>query len=141
MTDEWRSAPPAAPLTGSEQFHGLSANVADFWRFAMSDLRMNNVRGYVAEFLVARAVGASGTRVEWDSYDVMTPEGIKIEVNSSAYLQVWDQRRPSRISFGGLTGRTWTPQGGESPEAAYNADIYVSACRPRRHTRCTTRST
>lgn len=93
----------------------------------MSDLRMNNVRGYLAEFLVARAVGALGPRLEWDAYDVRAPDGTKIEVKSSAYLQVWDQRRPSRIVFSGLRGRTWTPQEGEALEATYNADVYVFA--------------
>lgn len=112
-------------MDGSEQFAGLDSTVRDFWRFAMSDLRMNNVRGYLAEFLVSRAIGASGPRVEWDAYDVLAPDGTKIEVKSSAYLQVWDQRRPSRIVFTGLVGRTWTPQGGETPEATFNADVYV----------------
>src|SRR3954470_18321824 len=51
--------PPAARvLSGAESFHGLDASVLDFWRFAMNDLRTNNVRGYLAEFLVARAVGS-----------------------------------------------------------------------------------
>lgn len=124
---EWFSAPPAIPLTGSEPLSGTDATVHDFWRFAMSDLRMNNVRGYLAEFLVAKAVGATGQRIEWDAFDVLTPDGTRIEVKSSAYLQVWDQRHPSRIVFTGLTGRTWSPQAGEAPTATYNADIYVFA--------------
>lgn len=58
---EWFSAPEAPTLTGAEELHGVDgAQVVDFWRFAMSDLRMNNVRGYFAEYLVARAVGATG---------------------------------------------------------------------------------
>ncbi len=125
MDDEWFSAPSIEPLNGSEGFVGVDATVQDFWRFAMSDLRMNNVRGYLAEFLVARAVGAGGTRVEWDAYDVRAPDGTRIEVKSSAYMQVWDQRAPSRIVFTGLKGRTWTPQDGESSEATFNADVYV----------------
>lgn len=125
MTKQWFSAPPPRALAGTDQFKGSNATVGDFWSYAMSDLRVNNVRGYLAEFLVARAVGATGSRVEWDAYDVLAPGGIKIEVKSSAYLQVWDQWRPSRIVFTGLTGRTWTPQTGESPEASYNADVYV----------------
>lgn len=127
MTHEWTwtSAPAATPLNGSEPFNGVNATVTDFWRYAMSDLRMNNVRGYLAEFLVSQAVGATGTRVEWDAYDVETTSGIKVEVKSSAYLQVWDQRQLSRIVFTGLTGRTWSPQGGESAEATLNAEVYV----------------
>ncbi|MGH8526160.1 MAG: hypothetical protein ACREXY_18730 [Gammaproteobacteria bacterium] len=121
----WFSAPPTATLSGVERFVGCDADVKDFWAFAMSDLRMNNVRGYLAEFLVAKAVDAPGGRVEWDAYDVRSPEGIKIEVKSSAHLQVWDQRRLSRIIFTGLRGRTWTPQDGESFEATFNADVYV----------------
>jgi len=73
---------------------------------------VNNVRGYLAEFLVARAVDATLPRTEWDAFDVLTPDGVKVEVKSSAYLQVWDQRRFSRIVFTGLRGRTWTPQDG-----------------------------
>lgn len=124
---EWFSAPAATPLTGAEPLTGTDATVSDFWRFAMSDLRMNNVRGYLAEFLVAKAVGAVGQRIEWDAFDVLMPDGTRIEVKSSAYLQVWDQRKPSEIRFTGLTGRTWTPQEGESEAATFNADVYVFA--------------
>ncbi|MGO4599481.1 hypothetical protein [Terrabacter sp. 2RAF25] len=125
MGDEWFSAPPAVPLTGDERFTGCEASVSDFWRFAMSDLRMNNVRGYLAEFLVARAVGTALPRTEWDAFDVLTPDGVKVEVKSSAYLQVWDQHRLSRIVFTGLRGRTWTPRSGEATDATFNADVYV----------------
>lgn len=127
MTDEWLR--PRAPqrLNGDEQFGGLDATVRDFWSYAMSDLRMNNVRGYLAEFLVARAVGATGQRVEWDAFDVLTPEGVRIEVKSAGYLQAWDQRKPSRISFGSLKGRVWTSTDGESPDPTLNADVYVFA--------------
>ena len=70
---------------------------------------MNNTRGYLAEFLVANAVGAFGPRIEWDAYDIITPEGIRIEVKSSAYLQAWKQAGPSKIVFSGLSGKTWDP--------------------------------
>ena len=93
----------------------------------MSNLATNNVRGYLAEFFVAKAVGATGARVEWDAFDVQTPEGIKVEVKSAGYLQAWRQRRLSRISFGSMKGRTWTPEDGESPEPTLNADVYVFA--------------
>src|SRR5690349_14432789 len=111
MTNEWTTVPPITPLRGNERFVGVDAKVSDFWAFAMSDLKMNNVRGYLAEYLVAKATGASGNRVEWDAYDVLAPDETKIEVKSSAYLQAWAQRGVSRISFGGLRSRTWTPEG------------------------------
>jgi hypothetical protein len=101
----------------------------DFWRFALPDLRMNNARGYVAEFLVAQAVGATGPRVEWDTYDVLAPDQTRIEVKSSAYLQLWDQRQLSRISFAGLRGHVLDPHAATrmSAEATLNADVYVFA--------------
>ncbi len=85
---------------------------------------MNNVRGYLAKFLVARAVGAVGTRIEWDAYDVLAPDGSRIEVKSSAYLLVWEQRSLSRIVFTGLRRRAWNTEG-IAADATYNADVYV----------------
>ena len=81
---------------------GTDAKVVDFWRFALSNLRMNNARGYLAEFLVAKAVGSTGLRIEWDPYDVLAPDGTTIEVKTSAYLQAWDQYKLSTIQFTGL---------------------------------------
>lgn len=51
MTDEaaWLRPGPAATLLGSERFVGLDATVADFWRWAFSDLRDNTTRGILAE--------------------------------------------------------------------------------------------
>jgi hypothetical protein len=72
-----------------------------------------------------KAVGANGRRAECDAYDVLSPTNVRIEVKSSAYVQAWDQRRPSRIVFTGLTGRTWSPREGGSPEQTYNADVFV----------------
>ncbi len=115
------------PLSGAEAFTGIDATVLDFWRFAMSDLQVNNVRGYLAEFLVAQAVGSTSKRVEWDAYDVITPDAITVEVKSSAYLQAWTQSAPSKITFSGLKSRAWTPNTGYADEATYNADVYVFA--------------
>ena len=91
----------------------------------MSDLRTNNLRGYLAEFLVAEAVGAKQRRVEWDAFDVTTPTGVTIEVKASGYLQAWAQRKHSTITFSGLRAKTWTPQTGYAPQPSYNADVYV----------------
>ncbi|MGY1988044.1 hypothetical protein ACI792_17640 [Blastococcus sp. SYSU DS0669] len=100
----------------------------DFWAWALSDLRANTVRPMLAEFLVAQALGAeSRPRIEWDAYDVVTPDGIRVEVKSSAYVQAWAQARPSSIRFGGLNGRTWDETAGYATSATYNADVYVFA--------------
>lgn len=68
---------------------GDLATVGEFWRWAMSDLLGNRVRGLLAEFIVGRLLGddtLSHPRMEWDSYDLLY-RGHKIEVKSSAYTQ------------------------------------------------------
>jgi hypothetical protein len=112
-----------SPLTGQEPFDGLDATVLDFWRWAMSDLRVNNVRGYLAEFLVGKAVGSTGIRIEWDSYDVTAPDGTKIEVKTTGGIQAWEPAHPAQPKWSGLRTRTWTPTDGYAAEDSYNADV------------------
>lgn len=92
----------------------------------MSDLRTNNVRGYLAEFLVARAVGSAGRRVEWDAWDVTAPTGTRIEVKASGYLQSWSQTKLSTPSYHVAAAYSWdSATGASSTEQAFNADVYV----------------
>jgi len=120
--------PPTRLLEGDEPIVGTPGSVRDFWAWCLSDLRGNTVRPMLAEFLVAQALGASHRpRIEWDAYDVVTPEGITVEVKSSAYVQAWEQARPSTITFGGLNGRTWDAALGHADAATYNAAVYVFA--------------
>ncbi len=77
------------PLEGSQQF-SFGPTVLEFWQWAMSDVRMNTVRGYLAEFMVARATGdARKARIEWAPFDVFTRDGARVEVKASGYLQSW----------------------------------------------------
>lgn len=128
MTD-WLEPSLADPLDGSEAFGGADLSVADFWRWAFSDLRENIVRGVLAEFLVARAVGdPTPARRAWDAYDVTTPDGTRIEVKSSAYLQSWRQKKLSRIVFTGLSARAFSYETNAlEAEPSYRADVYVFA--------------
>ena len=119
---------------GTETFRNGSAelkfNLQDFWCWSTSDLLSNMTRGILAEFLVATALGVptSGAREPWASYDLQTPDGIKIEVKSCAYLQSWGQRKPSRISFSIPTTRSWDAETNEyGTERARQADAYVFA--------------
>lgn len=58
----------------------------------------------------------------------MTPEGIKIEVKSAAYLQAWEQRKLSRIGFTGLSARLLDEElGNYAGDRMYNADVYIFA--------------
>lgn len=120
--------PPLDPLNGDERFLGVEATVTDFWRFALPDVTTNNVRGWLAEYLVWRAIGVDRpVRVEWDAFDVLWGE-IRIEVKSSAYLQRWAQRGPSALTFSGLRGKLLDAETNRyADEATYNADVYVLA--------------
>lgn len=78
----------------------MNANIQDFWKRWFSNLLTNNLRGILAEYLVASSLWVTQQpRVEWDAYDVISPEWITIEVKSSAYVQWWEQKKPSKISF------------------------------------------
>ncbi len=113
---------------GDEQVHrageALGVSVLDFWRWSASDLLSNATRGIFAEFIVAYALCGSveGVRTEWDAFDVKTPEGIKVEVKSAAYIQSWEQERHSAIIFGIQPTRAW----GET-EFRRHSDVYVFA--------------
>ncbi|MGY1662306.1 hypothetical protein ACI78Q_13895 [Geodermatophilus sp. SYSU D00705] len=127
MTTSWGALPDPRILTGDEPIRGADTTLRDFWAWGYSNLRANTVRPLLAEYLVARAVGADlRPRVEWDSYDVLTPDGLRLEVKSGAYLQAWEQPRLSAITFGGLRARV--PSGDSwTADSTYNADGYVFA--------------
>jgi hypothetical protein len=124
----------AVPLDGSERFIGLDATVAEFWRWAFSDLRDNTTRGILAEFLVAKAVGDERSlRVGWANFDVQAPDGTAIEVKCSAYLQSWPQQRPSKLVFGRLIGREFDAAlNVYSVDARVRADVFVFAVQTQR---------
>jgi len=99
------SAIETAKKTGKEPFilngEKLPFDVSTFWQWSSSELLGNALRGVLAEFIIASALGITEKpREEWDAYDLITPRGLKIEVKSSAYLQSWEQTKLSKIIFG-----------------------------------------
>jgi hypothetical protein len=118
--------------TGAEPFVSSGAplgfHLLEFWQWAASDLTSNALRGVLAEYLVAKALGAAdGVRAEWDSCDLRT-ETVAVEVKSAAYLQTWFQTKPSQISFDIAPKCGWdatTNVTGTVPERA--ANVYVFA--------------
>ena len=79
-------------------------SLVDFWTWSASDLLNNVTRGHLAEFIVAKSLGAAdGVRIVWSAYDLLMPVGrgkdLKVEVKSSAYLQGWEQDKFSLIQF------------------------------------------
>ena len=90
--------PESQPMSGEEWIARADARLRDFWAWSLSDLRTNPVRPMLVEFLVARALGAADRpRTEWDAYDVLTPDGIRVEVKSGASLQAWAQASLSKV--------------------------------------------
>ena len=126
--NEDRIAPIDVPLLSGAEEILPGVTVRDFWAWALGDLRLNANRGMLAQFLVARALGDERPRDDgWGNFDVLTPEGIKVEVKSSGYLQSWRQSRRSRIVFSGLKALSWDDEGGYGAEPEYRADVYVFA--------------
>lgn len=124
----------AQPRHGAEPLHAdghpLSHTILDFWRWSLSDLLSNATRGILAEFIVATALAIPLTqaRDEWAPFDLVTPEGIKVEVKSAAYIQSWHQQKPSVIQFGVSRKRGWDAAlNVQEGEARRHADVYVFA--------------
>lgn len=119
--------------TGEEPFHTggrqLGFELRSFWSWACSTLSGNALRGLIAEYLVAQAVGAAdGVRTEWDACDVVTRDGTRIEVKSSAYVQSWKQAKLSTISFDIGMKRGWDAVTNTmATVASRSADVYVFA--------------
>lgn len=120
-------------MTGDEPFRAgstvLGFDLLGFWQWSCSDLVSNATRGVLAEYIVARALGiVEGVRDEWAAYDLITPEGIKIEVKSAAFLQAWHQEKSSSISFRTPKTKAWNSETNAlSDTARRQADVYVFA--------------
>jgi hypothetical protein len=127
--DGWLVPAHAQPLEPGDRFAGLDASVADFWRWAFSDLRDNTVRGVLAEYLVAAALGRTEDRRKgWDNYDVRSASGVRVEVKAAGYLQSWPQAAHSRLSFGRVAARSFDENTYRYSEAAeVRADVFVFA--------------
>jgi len=116
---------------GNEHFHrsgqALEPTLLEFWQWFASDLASNVLRGVLAEYIVAKALGITKSiRVSWEPYDLLTSSGLRIEVKSAAYLQSWYHKKYSTINFGirqtrGYDGNTNT----FADEIKRQADIYV----------------
>lgn len=105
----------------------MASTLLNFWQWMGSDLVSNALRGALAEYLVALAVGvADGVQEEWAPYDVKTPDGIKVEVKTSGYIQTWYQTKISAPKFDIAPKLAWDAGSNSwTDEKKRWADVYV----------------
>ena len=120
--------------SGCEKFksgtRSFDFDLLSFWQWSASDLVSNAMRGILAEYLVARALGLARGEVrdEWKAFDLQTDKGLKIEVKSAAYVQRWFQKRYSAITFSTRPTLEWNEDSNlQSKERRRQADVYVFA--------------
>jgi hypothetical protein len=119
-----------------------SGTALEFWRWAYGDLLDDDVKGAFAEWMVHRLLGVvSERRVSWANSDVITPEGVRIEVKSTAFWQSWklldEFGRPEatpkhpvnldakKIRFQGLKARDSTAVPDSSKMKSFKSHLYV----------------
>ena len=112
-------------LTFNEKSVGYS--LLEFWQWSVSDILSNATRGRFAEFVVGTAIGLDprNLRDELDAYDLKTDNGIKIEVKSASYIQTWNQKKLSTISFSIKPAKFEEETYAENLQPRRHADIYV----------------
>ena len=95
-------------LTGNEHFYfddmPTPHLLLDFWAWSSSDLLKGTLRGSLAEFIVATAIGEDVSQMHEDRfpYDLKMPRGggdCQIEVKSSSYINAGAKEGLSAISF------------------------------------------
>lgn len=119
--------------------------LSDFWSWAFGDLCDDDVKGIFAEWMVLRLLGIPSTRrISWANSDIITQNGVRIEVKASSYWQSWKlldesgkprvpplyypiSSRRSGVTFAGLKARDAVTVPDPSTKATFKSDIYVFA--------------
>lgn len=108
---------------------GTRFHMMDFWSWSQSNLLEMTTRSSFSEFLVASAMDAvDSPREVWAPHDVVTKDGIRIEVKAAGYIQDYGQKKLSMISFGIAANRAWGAVANTlETEGHRNSDVYVFA--------------
>jgi len=136
-----RLSEPEDMLTGGGIELRDHASVLDFWRWSYSILSNDPTKGEFAEWMVAKLLGMPtppGGRIEGANWDLLSSDGVRIEVKAAAYWQAWklrDQvdgswRAPTQLDFEKLTkikfaGLHRRPSTGTIANADFKADLYI----------------
>jgi len=116
--------------SGNEPFHfngkKVTQNLLSFWQWASSEILSNTLRGVLAEYIVSIDIQCPDeVREEWDAFDLISNDNVKIEVKSSSYIQSWQQSKLSNISFGIQPTVIWNENNTRSTVAKRQSDVYV----------------
>lgn len=106
-------------------------DIADFWKWAYSDILNNTTRGKLAEYLVFTACKSAGLDIKqcsyWDSWDLEIVGGPKIEVKSSGWYKTWGNHKTTP-SFSIKPAKRWNQYTGKyEGEKKRQSDVYVFA--------------
>jgi len=134
--EKWSQTTELLPVpkfrkSGEEHFYynfkELNFSLQDFWQWAYSDIIGNTVRGVLAEYIVAKALGLTEkVRTEWKAFDLLTDKGLKIEVKSASYIQSWHQKNYSETRFSIPKTRYWDEHTNiQAQESKRQSDIYI----------------
>lgn len=97
-----------AVMNGNEHFSAngreIDLTMADFWKWAYSDLSSHLQRAILSEYIVASALNTTEKKCSRSSkakisYDLLTEDGFRIAIKSAAYMQSPEAEHPDCISF------------------------------------------
>jgi len=117
----------------NEKFHFRDKeifSVLDFWRYQYCQL--SNLSEYIAEYLVARALGVSKAENldSWTAYDLSYCNK-RIEVKSTEYVHTWNKTKVSNVrtfSIAPTRNQYWgndTFQDSDQCEFSRQSEVYV----------------
>ena len=116
------------------QFHASNGDlgffIKDFWMWSASDLVSNVTRGHLAEFIVAKAIGAAEvvTGMNGQPTTLQHQTGQRLKNQIAAYLQSWPQDDYSTIQFNvEKTMELALKDGRYRGTPCRHADVYVFA--------------
>jgi hypothetical protein len=121
----------------------INASLLDFWKWAFADLCDDDIKGIFAEWLVLQLLRIPGhRRVSWANSDIVTPDGVRIEVKASSYWQSWKlldefgapRTSPlhpisakTQVAFAGLRARDAVAAPDSSIAPDFKSHLYVFA--------------
>lgn len=130
---------PGLPVKSESYFHEgdrsrpselseRKSTVHDFWKWAFSFVNENTLRGILAQYLVAWAIGDDRDFYDpWRSYDLTAPTGKRIEIKTTAKAQVWEHGEENRKPKFEVTEKAYYTheKGLDYSNIDFHADIYV----------------